>query len=144
MTLDLFIRCLDTFGADFRRWPEEYRSDAMDLRNASAEARRHWEAARRLDTLFALDRATTRAEGAAPASLIDGALRRIRNARRPAIDWSWLFGRPMRAALAATFAAGVLSGVLIGPEPLAVRPQGEFVISFLLGDGATDLMEPLR
>jgi hypothetical protein len=142
MNLDLFTRCLDTFGSDFQRWPAEYRAAAEALLASSPDARARWQAAQRLDSLFALDRAAP-VVGATAASLVDGALRRIRNRRRPAIDWGWLFGRPMQAALAATFAAGVLSGMLVGPERQTARPQGEFVISLLLGDGTTDLMEPL-
>jgi len=49
----------------------------------------------------------------------------------------------MQAALAATFAAGVLSGMLVRAEHQAAQPQDEFVISRLLGDGTADLMEPL-
>jgi len=57
MNLDLFTRCLDTFGADFRRWPAEHRAAAEALRASSPEARERWQAAQRLDSLFALDRA---------------------------------------------------------------------------------------
>jgi hypothetical protein len=58
MTLKRFLRLLETFGADFRRWPDSDRAGARALHEHSPEAQRHWRAARRLDDLFRLERET--------------------------------------------------------------------------------------
>jgi hypothetical protein len=142
MNLELFTRYLDTFGADFRRWPETERAAAEALCDSSPEARRRWEAARRLDALFALDRDST-TDAAAQSAIIDAALRRVRGLRTRGFDWSWLFVRPMRAAMAAALAVGVLAGALAGPEIQASDYQGELALTLLLGDGASYFMEPL-
>lgn len=142
MNLDLFTRYLETFGADFRRWPAAERAAAETLRDSSAEARRRWEDARRLDALFVLDRETV-TDTASQAAIIDAALRRVRGLRDQGFDWSWLLLRPMRAAMATALAVGVLAGVLAGPQMQAPDDQGELVLSLLLGDGTSYFMEPL-
>ncbi len=115
MTLDQFIHCLDTYGADFGRWPDEDRVDGARLRDSWPEARQRWEVARRLDELFALDRASA-ADRVRMSAITDAALHRIRTASpRRALDWRWLFTRPMGAALGATLAAGLAAGFYAGP-----------------------------
>ncbi len=140
MDLDLFTRCLDTFGADFRRWPEAGRAAAEQLLASSPPARERWDAARRLDALFELDR-TVSPDSAAHTAIINAALRRIRMAERPVFDWHWLLARPMRAALATTLAAGLLLGFLLEPQWLTPPPQGVVAMNALLGDGSGDLEE---
>ena len=140
MTLDQFIRCLDTYGADFQRWPGRDRADGERLRDALPDARRRWEAARRLDELFALDRASA-ADHVREVVITDAALRRIRNVpTRKSVDWRWLFTRPMGAALGATLAAGLIAGFYAGP---VLHPSsqnvGPLAVTALL-DGEEDLL----
>ncbi|HEY4168584.1 MAG TPA: hypothetical protein VGM96_17490 [Reyranella sp.] len=140
MTLDQFIRCLDTYGADFRRWPDKERTDGEHLRDASPDARQRWQAARQLDALFALDRASA-ADRVREAAITDAALRRIRNTPpRRSLDWRWLLTRPMGAALGATLAAGLIAGFYAGPvlhRPL--HEVGPLAVNALL-DGEEDLL----
>jgi hypothetical protein len=140
MTLDQFIRCLDTYGADFRRWPDKERIAGERLRDASPEACRRWEAARRLDELFALDRAGA-PDRVREGAITDAALRRIRTApARSALDWRWLFTRPMGAALGVTLAAGLLAGFYAGPMPhRSSQDVGPLAVNALL-DGEEDLL----
>lgn len=140
MTLDQFIRCLDTYGADFHRWPERERAAGERLRDASPEAHRRWEAARRLDELFALDRAGA-ADGARESAITDAALRRIRNTPpHRSADWRWLFTRPMGPALGATLAAGLVAGFYAGPVLHRSSPEtGPLAVTVLL-DGEEDLL----
>jgi hypothetical protein len=142
MTLDQFSRCLDTWGADFRRWPEGDRLAGERLREASPEARRRWEATRRLDALFALDRARA-PDRSRQISITDAALRRIRAAPpRRSLDWRWLFTRPMGAALGAALAAGLVAGFVAGPSLRAPTVSGPTAVTALL-DGATGDFEEL-
>ena len=140
MTLDQFVHCLDTYGADFRRWPDEERVDGERLRDALPEARQRWEAARRLDELFALDRASV-ADRAREAAITDAALRRIRTAPpRKGFDWRWLCTRPMGAALGATLAAGLVAGFYAGPVLHRSSPEpGPLAVNALL-EGEEDLL----
>ncbi len=140
MTLDQFIRCLDTYGADFRRWPEPDRADGERLRDALPEARQRWAAARRLDELFALDRASS-ADRAREVAITDDALRHIRNAQpREGFDWRWLFTRPMGAALGATLAAGLVAGFYAGPMlHRSSQDVGPLAVNALL-EGEEDLL----
>jgi hypothetical protein len=140
MTLDQFIRCLDTYGADFRRWPDTERADGERLRDASPEARQRWEAARQLDALFALDRANA-ADRARETAITDAALRRIRNTpTRKTLDWRWLFTRPMGAALGATLAAGLIAGFYAGPVLYpSSQTMGPLAVTVLL-DSEEDLL----
>lgn len=140
MTLAQFIRCLDTYGADFRRWPDREGADGERLRDVSPEARQQWEAAQQLDALFALDRAHA-ADRAREAAITDAALRRIRNTPpRRSPDWRWLFTRPMGAALGATLAAGLIAGFYAGPVLHRSSPDvGPLAVTALL-DGEEDLL----
>ena len=140
MTLDQFIRCLDTYGADFRRWPDKERADGEHLRDTSPEARQRWETAWDLDALFALDRASA-ADRAREGAITDAALRRIRNTpMRENLDWHWLLTRPMGAALGATLAAGLIAGFYAGPVPhRSSQEVGPLAVTALL-DGEEDLL----
>lgn len=133
MTLAQFIHCLDTYGADFRRWPDKDRATGERLRDASPEARQRWEAAHRLDELFALDRAST-ADRARESAITDAALRRIRTVpTRKSLDWRWLFTRPMGAALGAMLAAGLIAGFYAGPVLHRSSPEtGPLAVTALL------------
>ena len=140
MTLDQFTRCLDTYGADFRRWPDKERADGESLRDALPEGRERWEAARQLDALFALDRASA-ADRARYVAITDAALRRIRNtpARKPP-DWRYLFTRPMGALLGATLAAGLIAGFYAGPVlHRSSQELGPLAVTALL-DAEEDLL----
>jgi len=52
MTLDRFAALVDAYGASPARWPEGERAAAVELMQASAEARRLAEEADRLDRLL--------------------------------------------------------------------------------------------
>lgn len=140
MTLDQFIRCLDTYGADFRRWPEPDRADGEKLRDALPAARQLWEANRQLDELFALDRAGA-SDRVREVAIIDAALRRIRTIPpRRHLDWRWLFTRPMGAALGATLAAGLVAGFYVGPVLYPSSQEvGPLAVNALL-EGEEDLL----
>ncbi len=135
MTLDFFIRLLDTFGADFRRWPEDQRAAAQALRDASSVAREKWEAAQRLDALFSLDRAR-QPDAVRVAAITNAALRRIRNQPEQGFDWRWLLSRPLGAAMATTVLAGLAAGFLLGPDLQPLQERGVPAVVLLLGYGA--------
>jgi hypothetical protein len=140
MTLAQFIHCLDTYGADFRRWPDQDRAAGERLRDTSPEARQRWEAAHRLDELFALDRASA-ADRSRESVITDAALRRIRNVpTRKSLDWRWLFRPPMGAALCATLAAGLIAGFYAGPVlHRSAQEIGPLAVTALL-DGEEELL----
>ncbi len=142
MDLDRFQRNLDTFGADFRRWPEYERHDAERLRDVSLEARQRWRAARRLDELFALDRAASGdSYSLAHHEIADAALRSIRRSRRPSGLRRRLFSRLPRpimgAALGASLAAGLLAGLLVGPLFESATDGGMHAVTALLDWGVS-------
>jgi hypothetical protein len=133
MTLDRFVQLLDTFGAEFRRWPAELRGEAEALRDASPHARERWEAARRLDALFRLERARA-VDPARGTAVTDAALRRIRTLPEPGFGLRWLLARPVGAALAMAACAGIAIGLAVGPG--APPPhEGVPALVALLGDG---------
>jgi hypothetical protein len=49
ISLPVFRRLLDLFGANLARWPESTRQPARRLRAESTEAERHWRDAQHLD-----------------------------------------------------------------------------------------------
>jgi len=143
MNLDRFTQLLDTFGGDFSRWPETERSAAELLRDSSPAARARWNEAQKLDALFALDRTQT-VDAAQRVAVTNAALRRIRGLpRRGALDWRWLFARPVGAAFAATLLAGWLAGSFLGPELAFWRAPGEPAINLLLDDDSIADLEGL-
>jgi hypothetical protein len=147
MKLELFLRLLDTFGADFRRWPAEHRAAAESLCRTSPEAAARRAAARRLDVLFDADR--VRLQGACaddPArtnAIANAALRRIRAAPNREPIWRRLLLKPVGAALAAMVLAGWLTGLVVGPDLLASQAPGVTVIAALLGYGSSGIEELL-
>ncbi len=142
MKLDLFTQLLDTFGAHFRRWPGEHRRAGETLRDTSLTARKKWEAALRLDTLFALDRGLS-ANPIRTTAITNAALRRIRALPERTSGWRWLFSEPMGigAALAAMVLAGWLAGIVIGPGLQQWPAQGVPVVAALLEYGSASLEE---
>lgn len=131
MTLSEFRTLLDTHGADPGRWPPALREPARALAGRDLAARRHWEAARRLDALLA-DAAAMPADTAREAAVIHAALRRVRARQAERPDWRWLVSRPMRAAFAATILVGWLAGVSLDtwhPQPAPEVPG----VAYLLG-----------
>ncbi|WP_316977395.1 hypothetical protein [Shumkonia mesophila] len=145
MNLEQFIRLLDTFGADFRRWPDAQRVAGEALLDASPAAREKWEAAQRLDALFTLDRRrleqTVRADSGRTAAITDAALRQIRARPTRSWDWRWLFSKPVGAILAATALAGWLAGVVISPAWQSSPQLGVPAVALLLGYGAAGIEE---
>jgi len=137
MTPDLFTRLLDTFGADFRRWPEAQRQAGEAFRDAIPAALAQWQAAQRLDALFALDRAPA-TDPAQVRAIADAALRRVRARPEPGFDWRLLWSKPIGAALAASLAAGLLAGFTLGPDPQPPPERGVPAVAVLLGYDVTD------
>ena len=117
MNLADFTRLVDAYGADLNRWPQQWRSAALDLARSDPAAEAALGEARILDDV--LDAAPIQAPsvvlrtGLAAAALGGGSL--PHRARRSGRDT--LFGRrsPSRwaaaAALAAACAAGAVTGV---------------------------------
>jgi hypothetical protein len=142
MTLEEFIRLLNTYGADFQRWPKELRDAAGSFCRDSDEGRARWEAARALDTLFHLDRERT-VDTARNTAVTNAALRRIRVSSERSFDWRWLFSKPLGAAAAGLVLAGWLAGVFLGPSTEPLPERGVYAVSALLGGDAATFEDPL-
>ena len=138
MNLAHFLRLLDTFGADFRRWPETERDPGARFLAATPEARARWAAAASLDRLFARDRART-ADPARQAAITDAALRRLCSVPARALEWHWLLTKPFAATLAAILVAGGVAGFLIGPSLAPWQGPGVPAVAVLLELGTGDL-----
>lgn len=136
-----FRRLLETFGADFHRWPADRIAAAEALCAASATARAARERAARLDALLAEDRAAETVPPARIQAITDAALVRIAAQDRELdVDaipiWQWLFTRPVGAVIATAMLAGIVLGLLVPAGP----PQGALAASALFGTGARSLV----
>jgi hypothetical protein len=142
MSLEVFTRLLDTYGADLSRWPQEHRDAAELLRRTSDEALRKWEAAEALEALFRQDRDRI-SQPARNAAIVNAALRRIRHASEKSFDWRQFFSGRWGAVAAATVLAGWLAGVVLGPVIQPSPERGISAVSILLGDETANIEDIL-
>jgi len=143
MDLEIFIRFLDRYGAELEKWPEEHRLAATALLERSAEARRRWQMAGRLDALLARDRerfdALLSADPERITRITAASLRRIRSLPQGSIDWRSFLTKPFGAALAATLVLGFAAGFLLAPASPGSSREQLPVIDLLVGDDMTEL-----
>lgn len=140
MTLDDFTRLLNTYGAEFERWPDDEREAGEAFIAVSSEGRAAWAAAQRLDALFVRDR-NNFPDSMRTQAIINRALHRIRNRPMESIGWRWLFAKPVGATFASVALAGWIAGCMIAPVFDSPRAPGVPAVAVLLGEAGPVLRE---
>lgn len=111
MDRERFVRLLDAYGADFRRWPAETRAAAATFAAQDADAAALLAEARKLDAVLDTGRDNTQPSADLAARILAQAPR----VQRPAFD------RRAMLALAACAVFGVVLGYgggLLAPAPM--------------------------
>jgi hypothetical protein len=137
MTHTRFMHLLQTYGADFARWPAPDQQPGRALRDESAAMQEQWRQALVLDALFAADRKACEPEEVRRDAVVQRAMARLHALPERGIEWRWLLGRRVSWAMGAMIIAGFISGLLTTPE---VQRQQRHSVPLMTALVAYDLL----